>query len=109
MASQGVPIYRGIGVRRVQDLPLAPWTRMGGKGTFIQLYGTEGIWGRYLVEIPQAEALNPERPLYEEIIFVVQGRDAVEIGQDDDGRREILEWQPRYPITIPLNTHHLRI
>src|SRR5438309_959948 len=106
MASQGVPIFRGIGVHRVQDLPLAPWTRMGGKGTFLQLYGTEGIWGCYVVEIPQAAALNPERHLYEEIFFVVEGRGAVEIWQEDGGRREILEWQPGSLFTIPLNTHH---
>src|SRR2546427_699014 len=106
MENQGVPIHRGIGVRRVQDLPLAPWMRMGGKGTFIQLYGTEGIWGCYLVEIPRAEALNPERHLYEEIIFVVEGRGAAEIWQEDGGRREILEWQPGSLFTIPLNTHH---
>src|SRR2546426_152152 len=104
MESQGVPIYRGIGVRRVQDLPLAPWMRMGGRGTFIQLYGTEGIWGCYLVEIPRAETLNPERHLYEEIIFVVEGRGAAEIWQEDGGRREILEWQPGSLFTIPLNT-----
>jgi len=106
MQSQGVPIYRGIGVHRVQDLSLAPWARMGGRGTFIQLYGTEGIWGCYLVEIPQAAALNPERHLYEEIFFVVEGRGAVEIWQEDGGRREILEWQPGSLFTIPLNTHH---
>src|SRR6266436_8816244 len=28
MEAQGVPIYRGIGVRRVQDLPLKRWNRM---------------------------------------------------------------------------------
>jgi hypothetical protein len=40
MESEGVPVYRGIGVRRVQDLPLAPWSRLGGRGSYIQLYGT---------------------------------------------------------------------
>jgi mannose-6-phosphate isomerase-like protein (cupin superfamily) len=106
MESQGIPVYRGVGVRRVQDLPLAPWARLGGKGTFIQLYGTEGIWGSYLVEIAPADALEPERHLYEEIIFVVQGRGAAEIWQEDGGAREILEWQPGSLFTIPLNTHH---
>ena len=43
MESQGIPIYRDIGVRRVQDLPRKPWKRMGGNGTFIQLLGTEGL------------------------------------------------------------------
>ena len=30
MEAQGIPIYRDIGVRRVQDLPRTPWKRMGG-------------------------------------------------------------------------------
>jgi hypothetical protein len=47
MEAQGIPIYRDIGVRRVQDLPLKPWKHMGGNGTFIQLLGTEGLWGSY--------------------------------------------------------------
>jgi quercetin dioxygenase-like cupin family protein len=106
MESQNLPIYRGIGVRRVQDLPRAPWRRLGGKGTFIQLYGTEGIWGCYVVEIPPADALNSERHLYEEVIFVVEGRGAAEIWQEEGGRRDILEWQPGSLFTIPLNTHH---
>src|SRR5262249_59882357 len=50
MEAQGIPIHRGIGVRRVQDMPLKRWNRMGGNGTFIQLYGTEGRWGCYVVE-----------------------------------------------------------
>ena len=57
MEAEGVPVYRGIGVRRVQDLPLAPWKRLGGRGSYIQLFGTEGLWGLYLVEIPSAGAL----------------------------------------------------
>ena len=32
MEEEGVPVYRGVGVKRVQDLPLAPWKRLGGRG-----------------------------------------------------------------------------
>ena len=61
MEEQEIPIYREIGVRKVQNLPLKPWKRMGGKGTFIQLLGTEGLWGCYLVEVPAGAkgGLNP--------------------------------------------------
>src|SRR5258706_3191738 len=45
MEDEGVPVYRGIGAARVQDLPMAPWKRLGGRGSYIQLYGTEGLWG----------------------------------------------------------------
>lgn len=106
MEGEGIPIHRGIGVRRAQDLPLAPWKRLGGNGAFIQLFGTEGLWGMYLAEIPAASALAPERHLYEEVILVVEGRGAAEIWTEDGGRRDILEWQPGSLFTIPLNTHH---
>src|SRR6267378_1700805 len=32
MEDEGVPVYRGIGAARVQDLPMAPWKRLGGRG-----------------------------------------------------------------------------
>src|SRR3954447_20220585 len=73
MEEQGVPCFRGIGVRRVQDLPLKRWNRMGGNGSFIQLYGTEGKWGLYVIEVPGAGALNPERHMYEELMEGVEG------------------------------------
>ena len=74
MEDEDVPIYRGVGVHKVQNLPMTPWKRMGGKGTYIQLHGTEGKWGSYVVEVPGAGALNAEKHLYEEVYYVVEGR-----------------------------------
>ena len=67
----GARAHRGIGVRRVQDLPLMPWKRLGGRGSYIQLYGTEGLWGCYIVEVPAGGALNLERHLYEKNVLVI--------------------------------------
>ena len=60
MESEGIPVFRGIGIKSVFDLELADWPRMGGRGSYIQLYGTEGKWGQYVVEVPGAGALNIE-------------------------------------------------
>src|SRR6195256_5870285 len=79
MEAEGVPVYRGIGVRRVQDLPMTPWQRLRGRGSYIQLYGTEGLWGSYVVEVPGAGALNIERHLYEKVVLVVEGRGTTEV------------------------------
>ncbi len=106
MEEQGVPIFRGIGVRRVQDMPLKPWPRMGGRGTFIQLYGTEGKWGCYVVEVPAAGALNPEKHMYEEIMVVVEGRGTTEIWADGQAKPHSFEWQRGSMFSIPLNTNH---
>ena len=106
MEAQDIPIFRGIGVKRVQDMALKPWKRMGGKGTFIQLFGTEGRWGCYVVEVPAAGALNPEKHMYEEIMVVVEGRGTTEIWADGQAKPLTFEWQRGSMFSIPLNTNH---
>jgi len=106
MEEQEIPIYREIGVRRVQDLPLKPWKKMGGNGTFIQLLGTEGLWGCYLVEVPGAGALNAERHLYEELYLVVEGRGSTEVWTEGNGKKLTFEWQRGSLFSIPINASH---
>lgn len=106
MEEQGIPIYREIGVRRVQDLPRKPWKRMGGNGTFIQLLGTEGLWGCYVVEVPGAGALNAERHLYEEMYLVVDGRGSTEVWTEGNGKKLTFEWQRGSLFSIPINASH---
>jgi hypothetical protein len=93
MEEQEIPIFCGIGISKVQDLRLAPWKRMGGRGSFIQLYGTEGMWGCYVVEVPGAGALTPEKHLYEEAYLVIEGRGTTEVWLEGEERRKhIFEW-----------------
>jgi mannose-6-phosphate isomerase-like protein (cupin superfamily) len=106
MLAQEIPIYRNISVPRLQELPLRPWPRMGGRGSFIQLFGTEGAWGSYVVEIPGAGALNEERHLYEEVFLVLDGRGTTEIWNDGQDRPDIFEWQKGSLFSIPMNAHH---
>ena len=105
MEEQEIPIVRAVGVSKVQDLPLKPWKRMGGKGSFIQLWGTEGLWGSYVVEVPGAGALNVEKHLYEEQYLVVEGRGTTEVWQEG-GKKHVFEWQKGSLFAIPLNTYH---
>ena len=105
MESEGIPIFRGLGVRRAQDLPLGDWKRTGGRGSYIQLHGTEGKWGAYIIEVPAAGALNPEKHLYEEIFFVLEGRGSTEVWQED-GARHVFEWQKGSLFSIPVNAMH---
>src|SRR5258707_4692946 len=41
MESEGIPVFRGIGIRKVQDLPLAPSKRTRGHRHYIPLPRTE--------------------------------------------------------------------
>src|SRR5215472_4510569 len=77
-----------------------------GSGSYIQLFGTEGLWGLYLVEIPSAGALNVERHLYEKVVLVVEGRGTTEVWQEGQGKRHVFEWQKGSLFSIPLNAYH---
>ena len=79
---------------------------MGGRGTYIQLHGTEGKWGAYVVEVPGAGALNPEKHMYEEIYLVVEGRGSTEVWLEGDNKRHIFEWQKGSLFSIPVNAMH---
>jgi mannose-6-phosphate isomerase-like protein (cupin superfamily) len=106
MEAEGIPVFRDIGVSKVQNLPLAPWKRLGGRSTPTQLHGTEGKWGCYVVEVPGAGALNPEKHIYEEIYFVVEGRGTTEVWLDADSKRHVFEWQKGSLFSIPVNAMH---
>ena len=101
MESEGIPIFRDIGISKVQNLPLAPWKRTGGRGSYIQLHGTEGKWGNYVIEVPGAGALNPEKHIYEEIYFVVEGRGTTEVWLEGNTKRHVFEWQKGSLFSIP--------
>jgi quercetin dioxygenase-like cupin family protein len=103
--SEGIPCYRDIGVRTVLDLPLAPWKRLGGRGSYIQLFGTEGLWGSYVVEVPAGGALNVEHHMYEKVVFVVEGRGSTEVWRPGQ-KPQTFEWAKGSLFTIPLNAFH---
>ncbi len=106
MEAEGIPVYRDIGISKVQNLPLHDWPRMGGRGHYIQLYGTEGKWGSYVVEVPGAGALNVEKHIYEEIFLVVEGRGSTEVWLEEGGRKHVFEWQQGSLFSIPVNAYH---
>jgi len=106
MELEDIPVFRGLGVRRVQDLPMAPWARLGGRGSYIQLQGTEGLLGQYIVEIPASGALNVERHIYEKVVLVVEGRGTTEVWQDGQAEPYAFEWQRNSLFAIPLNAVH---
>ena len=106
MESEGIPVFRDIGISKVQNLPLMPWKRTGGRGSYIQLYGTESKWGCYVVEIPPGGALHPEKHMFEEIFLVVEGRGTTEVWLEGESKRHVFEWQRGSMFSIPMNAMH---
>lgn len=106
MEEEGIPVFRGLGIKNVRDLPLKPWRRLGGQGSYIQLFGTETKWGCYVVEVPAAGTLNPEKHMFEKIYMVIEGRGSTEVWVDGTDKKHVFEWQKGSIFSIPINAWH---
>jgi oxalate decarboxylase/phosphoglucose isomerase-like protein (cupin superfamily) len=106
---EGIPIVEGYGIEDVTLLPRKPWGRTGGKGSYIQLKGMEGFTGMYVGEIPSGSALNAEKHLYEELIYILQGVGATEVWSGSGNKRVQFEWQPGSLFAVPLHCFHRMI
>ena len=107
MEKEGVPIHEAIGgIEDVAELDLKPWARMGGAGAFVKMVGTnQGEVGIYVVEVPGGGALEPEKHLYDEELFIIKGRGLTEVWQDG-GSKVSFEWGEGSVFAPPLNTWH---
>jgi len=79
LSEEGVPVVRDYSIADVGQLKLGPWPRMGGAGAVINLLGLERVVDAYVCEIPAGGSLKPQRHLYEETLFVIEGRGATTV------------------------------
>ena len=108
MRGEGIPIVEAMGgIEDVKEIDRRPWARTGGKGAFIYIKGMKdgGFTGMYILEIPPGKALEPEKHLYEETLYILKGHGATELWQD--GRpKKTLEWGEGSLFSPPLNAWH---
>jgi quercetin dioxygenase-like cupin family protein len=108
MQGEGVPIVEALGgIEDVRAVERKPWARTGGKAAFIYLKAMKesGFSGMVVMEIPPGKALEPERHLYEEMIYILQGQGATEIWQEG-GAKKGFEWGKGSFFSPPLNSWH---
>jgi mannose-6-phosphate isomerase-like protein (cupin superfamily) len=72
----------------------------GGNAVFINHDASRTSNYCYVCEIPPGKSLTPTRHLFEEIIFVLDGRGSTTVW-NDQGQRVTFEWQPGTLIVPP--------
>ena len=103
--SQGIDVIKGYFAENLYTLPLKWWERMGGYGVFINLQGTGYLDDAYVCAIPPGESLKPQRHLFEELVYVLEGRGATTVWQGN-GARQSFEWQAGSLFAMPLNASY---
>ncbi len=104
-AGEGIPVYDTFFVQDMKTLELGPWARTGGLGAFVNLEGAGDTNNCYVAEVPLGGSTKPQRHLYEEMVYVLQGNGATTIWNEANEKHSF-EWQAGSLFAIPLNTFY---
>ena len=105
VASEGIPIIEGFFIEDIRKVPLEPWKRTGGLAARICLQGTGETNDAYICEIPAGKALEPQKHMFEELIYIVSGRGATTVW-NAGAPKHTFEWQEGSVFSPPLNSWH---
>ena len=103
--AEGLDIVSSFYVPDLHAVELKPWARRGGRGVFLNHDASRSSNDCYVCEIPPGKELAPQRQLYEEMIYVLDGRGSTSVW-NDAGKRTTFEWKAGAMFAIPLNTWH---
>nr|WP_239028461.1 cupin domain-containing protein [Pseudonocardia acidicola] len=84
----------------------APWARLGAHGAFVHLKGRGDFIDVVVVEIPPGGSTEPQRHLYEEVVYVLSGTGSTTIESADGSRTHSFEWGPKSLFALPLNARY---
>ena len=102
---EGLDIIGAHYVRNLRTIELKPWVRRGGHGVYLNHDASRTTNDCYVCEIPPAGKLTPQRQLFEEMVFVLDGRGSTTVW-NDAGARITFEWKAGSIFGIPLNCWH---
>jgi oxalate decarboxylase/phosphoglucose isomerase-like protein (cupin superfamily) len=102
---EGLDIVPSIYIENLHTIELKPWARRGGKGVYLNHDASRTSNDCYVCEIPAGGELQPQRQLFEEMIYVLDGRGSTVV-TNGAGARVSFEWKAGAIFAIPLNTTH---
>jgi oxalate decarboxylase/phosphoglucose isomerase-like protein (cupin superfamily) len=105
IAAEGLDILDAMYVPNLHTVELKPWARRGGRGVYLNHDASRTSNDCYVCEIPPGKQLEPQRQLFEEMIYVLDGRGSTSVW-NDAGQKVSFEWKAGAIFAIPLNASH---
>ncbi len=102
---EGLDILSAMYVPDLHTVELKPWARRGGRGVFLNHDASRTSNDAYVCEIPPGKQLAPQRQLYEEMIYILDGRGSTSVW-NEAGKKLTFEWKAGAIFAIPLNAMH---
>lgn len=98
---EGIPLVEDFGVDLLA-VETAPWARLGAAAAVVNLKGRGDFINVVVVELPTSAATDPQRHLYEEVVYVLSGHGNTTV-TSADGEARSFEWGPKTLFALPLN------
>jgi mannose-6-phosphate isomerase-like protein (cupin superfamily) len=104
LKGEGIPVTEDFGVDLLA-VPTRRWSRYEVNGAAVHLKGRGDFLCMFVFDIAPSGATAPQRHLYEEVFYVLDGSGSTTI-ETADGRRHSFEWGPKSLFAIPLNARY---
>jgi quercetin dioxygenase-like cupin family protein len=104
VAAEGIPVVEDYGID-LFSVETRPWARAGVRGAAVHLKGRGDFANMFVYDIAPGGSSSPQRHLYEDVVYVLEGSGSTQI-ELADGTKRSFEWGPRALFAIPLNAKH---
>ncbi len=101
---EGPAVTEGLGIDLL-EIKTTPWPRLGVDGAFAHLRGRGDFVSIFVIDIPPGGNTAPQRHLFEEVVYVLEGRGSTTI-KTSDGETHSFEWGPKSLFALPLNAEY---
>jgi mannose-6-phosphate isomerase-like protein (cupin superfamily) len=98
---EGIPIADDFG-HDILTIETGPWARYDARGAFLHVKGRGDFISAYALELPPGKKTAPQRHLFEEVVYVLEGNGSTTIDVPGGGQHTF-EWGPRSLFALPLN------
>ncbi len=102
--TEGIPIVEDFGLDLL-SVEVKPWARLGARGAYTLLKGRGDFIDTYVLEIPPGGSTEPQKHLFEEVVYVLDGRGSTTV-EAADGSRHSFEWGTKSLFALPLNARY---
>ncbi len=102
--SEGIPIVEDFGIDLLA-VEVAHWPRLEAAGAYTLLKGRGDFIDAYVLELAPGRATAPQRHLYEEVLYVLEGHGSTSV-ELPGGARRSFEWGPKSLFALPLNARY---
>src|SRR6266849_5820967 len=105
LKQENLPVHKDYYVSDLRKAEVKPWKRLGPgvNGAYIDLIGGEGVNVGYLCELAPRAKTEPQRYLFEEVLYVLTGEGESVIWQPGSKNKQSVRWKAGSVLAPPLN------